>query len=112
MQTSQQTSQHTSKQPSKRPSQPARRPGPRTAQVLGPAALHRLAQLSIGLKPFQALDYDPATGSVVITTETLVALHETEKIARLVADWREGERLRVRRFPDGYKVTTVSEVTL
>jgi hypothetical protein len=68
--------------------------------------------LAIGLKPFQALEYDPATGSAVITTETLVGPHETEKIARLVADRREGERLRVRRFPDGYKVTTSSEVTL
>ena len=82
------------------------------ARGLGPAGLHKLAQLSISLKPFQALEYDPATGSVVITTESLVAVHETEKIMRLVANRREGEKLRIRRFPDGYKVTTINELTL
>jgi hypothetical protein len=131
MQTSKQTSQQAPKQTSKQTwrtlknttqmpgsaqsSRKTRAQAPQQTvqkRVLSSAGLRKLAQLSIGLRPFQALEYDPATGSVVITTETLVAAHETEQIIRLVANRREEEKLRIRRFPDGYKVTTVSELTL
>lgn len=118
MQTSQSPPQPTLQQtPEQRPEQTpeqTRRTPQSTPQEKspGPTALGKLAQLSVCLEPFQAIEYDPATGSVVITTETLFAAHETDKITRLVANRREGEKLRIRRFPDGYKVTTVNELTL
>jgi hypothetical protein len=121
-----QPSNQSSNQPSNQPlTQARRRPESTThaegpdadgsgddAHSPGPVGLRRLVQLSVGLKPFQALEYDPATGRVVITTETLVATHETGKIAHLIAARPEGAILRIRRFPDAYKVTTISELTL
>ena len=72
----------------------------------------KIAQICLGLKPFQALEYDPVTNTVSIITECLVPSKAVDQISRIVTSRREDEKVMVRRYADKFKITFVRSIKL
>ena len=69
-----------------------------------------LAQVCIGLHPFQSLEYDPTNMVLSIITESLVPSRAVEQIAEILARRRADEKLSVRRFNDSFKIALVRQM--
>ncbi len=72
----------------------------------------KIAQICLGLKPFQALEYDPVTNTVSIVTECLVPSKAVDQISRIVTSRREDEKVMVRRYADKFKITFIRSIKL
>jgi hypothetical protein len=62
------------------------------------------------LRPFQSLEYDPATNVISIITESLVPSRAIEQMNEVLAGRRSDEKLSVRRFADTYKIAFVRQL--
>jgi|GEM_PF-2238986 hypothetical protein len=72
----------------------------------------KIAQICLGLKPFQALEYDPVTNTVSIITECLVPSKAVDQISRIVTSRRDDEKVMVRRYADKFKITFIRSIKL
>jgi hypothetical protein len=72
----------------------------------------KIAEVVVKLKPFQSLEYDPATGVVLIITELLVPGEDVDQITEILARRREDEKVSVKRFADTYKVVLIRRLKL
>ncbi|MEZ4864488.1 MAG: hypothetical protein R3C14_24450 [Caldilineaceae bacterium] len=72
----------------------------------------KIAQICLGLKPFQSLEYDPVTNTISIITECLVPSKAVDQISRIVTSRREDEKVSVRRYADKFKITFVRSIKL
>lgn len=79
---------------------------------LSPTISEKIAQICIGLKPFQALEYDPATNTISIITECLVPSKAVDQISRIVTSRRDDEKVTVRRYADKFKITFIRCIKL
>lgn len=72
----------------------------------------KIAQICLGLKPFQALEYDPGTNTVSIVTECLVPSKAVDQISLIVTSRRDDEKVMVRRYADKFKITFIRSIKL
>jgi hypothetical protein len=72
----------------------------------------KIAQICLGLKPFQALEYDPVTNTVSIVTECLVPSKAVDQISLIITSRRDDEKVMVRRYADKFKITFVRSIKL
>lgn len=72
----------------------------------------KIAQICLGLKPFQALEYDPVTNTVSIITECLVPSKAVDQISHIVTSRRDDEKVTVRRYADKFKITFIRSIKL
>jgi hypothetical protein len=72
----------------------------------------KIAQVCASLKPFQSLEYDPATGLVLIITELLVPGHDLNQLAEILTHRRADEKISVKRFADNYKIVLTRRIKL
>jgi len=72
----------------------------------------KIAQICLGLKPFQALEYDPVTNTVSIVTECLVPSKAVDQISLIITSRRDDEKVMVRRYADKFKITFVRTIKL
>ena len=72
----------------------------------------KIAQICLGLKPFQALEYYPSTNTVSIVTECLVPSKAVDQISLIVTSRRDDEKVMVRRYADKFKITFVRSIKL
>ena len=77
-----------------------------------PTLSEKIAQTCVGLKPFQALEYDPVTNTISIITECLVPSKAVDQISRIVTSRRDDEKVTVRRYADKFKITFVRCIKL
>ncbi|MCB0061741.1 MAG: hypothetical protein KDE19_06485 [Caldilineaceae bacterium] len=82
------------------------------ANNASPTLSEKIAQICVGLKPFQALEYDPVTNTISIITECLVPSKAVDQISRIVTSRREDENITVRRYADKFKITFVRCIKL
>jgi hypothetical protein len=79
---------------------------------VSPTLSEKIAQICVGLKPFQALEYDPVTNTISIITECLVPSKAVDQISRIVTSRRDDEKVTVRRYADKFKITFVRCIKL
>lgn len=72
----------------------------------------KIAQVCANLKPFQAVEYDPATGMVLIISEFLVPGHDAGQVTELLTHRRADEKVSVKRFADNYKIILTRRIKL
>jgi hypothetical protein len=72
----------------------------------------KIAEVISRLKPFQALEYDPATGVVSIITELLVPYDDIDQIADLLSRRRDDETVTVKRYAENFKISLVRRLKL
>lgn len=72
----------------------------------------KIAQICLGLKPFQALEYDPVINTVSIVTECLVPSKAVDQISLIITSRRDDEKVMVRRYADKFKITFVRSIKL
>lgn len=82
------------------------------ANNASPTLSEKIAQICVGLKPFQALEYDPVTNTISIITECLVPSKAVDQISRIVTSRRDDEKITVRRYADKFKITFVRCIKL
>jgi hypothetical protein len=72
----------------------------------------KIAEVCANLKPFQSLEFDPASGVVTIVTELLVPSHDTDQVAEIVAKRRADEKILVNRYADTFKIALTRQIKL
>jgi len=72
----------------------------------------KLAQISLKLKPFQSLAYDPSNNTVTLITECLVPILALDELSRIVQGRHDDDQLIVKRYTDQFKVTFSRSIAL
>lgn len=72
----------------------------------------KIAKICINLRPFQALEYDPALGTLVLITEWLIPSSDVERVADIIAHRKEDEKITVRRYDENYKVALIKRLSV
>ncbi len=72
----------------------------------------KIAKICANLRPFQALEYDPAAGIIVLITEWLIPSGDVERISDIIAHRKEDEKITVRRFDENYKVALIKRLSV
>ena len=72
----------------------------------------KLAKICVNLRPFQALEYDPALGMILLITEWLIPSSEVERIAEIIARRKEDEKITVKRYDESFKVALIKRLTV
>ncbi len=72
----------------------------------------KIAKICLHLLPYQALEYDPGLGMVLITTQWSISVDEVDKLFEILARRQADERVTVRRFDTHYKVSLVKSLTV
>ncbi len=70
----------------------------------------KIAKICVNLRPYQALEYDPAVGMLLLITEWLIPSADVDKIGEILARRTDDEKITVRRFDDNYKVALVKRL--
>jgi hypothetical protein len=69
-----------------------------------PVLSGKIAQACANLKPFQTIEYDPATNTVLIVTELLVPSPDVNQLVEILAHRRADEKVTIKRFAEHYKI--------
>lgn len=72
----------------------------------------RLVYICRNLAPFQALEFDPQTNSIILITEWLIPYHNAERIYDIIARRKKDEKITIRRFEENYKVALVKRMII
>jgi len=72
----------------------------------------KIAKICANLRPFQALEYDPTAGIIVLITEWLIPSGDVERISDIIAHRKEDEKITVRRFDENYKVALIKRLSV
>jgi hypothetical protein len=72
----------------------------------------KLGQVYVKLIPFQSLEFDPATGIVIIMTKWQVPHHEHHQLSTILEQLGADEQLKVKRFPNHYKIVLTKRIRL
>ena len=72
----------------------------------------KMTKISLKLRPYQSLEYDPEDGVVAINTEWLVPRTATDQILEILACRKEDEKLTIRCYDKNYKITLVSRLAV
>ncbi len=72
----------------------------------------KIAKICANLRPFQALEYDPAAGIIVLITEWLIPSSDVERISDIIAHRKEDEKITVRRYDENYKVALIKRLSV
>lgn len=71
---------------------------------------NKLTEACKNLRPFQSLEFDPASASVTIVTETIVPRNDIAQLYDVLAQHGRSEKLSVRCYADIYKITTTKKI--
>jgi len=72
----------------------------------------KITKICVQLRPYQALEYDPAVEMLLLTTEWLISSSDADKLGEIVARRTDDEKITVRRFDDNYKVALVKRLVV
>ena len=72
----------------------------------------KIAKICANLRPFQALEYDPAAGMILIITEWLIPSGEVGQISEIIARRKADEKITVRRYDENYKVALIKRLSV
>lgn len=72
----------------------------------------KIARICANLRPFQALEYDPAAGMILIITEWLIPSGEVDKISEIIARRKDDEKITVRRYDENFKVALIKRLAV
>ena len=72
----------------------------------------KIAKICQHLRPYQALEYDPGLGIVLITTEWSISINEMDKVGEILAHRQADEKITVRRFGTHYKISLVKSLAV
>jgi hypothetical protein len=72
----------------------------------------KIAKICANLRPFQALEYDPAAGMILIITEWLIPSGEVEQISEIIARRKADEKITVRRYDENFKVALIKRLAV
>jgi hypothetical protein len=64
----------------------------------------KLAEVCRNLKPLQSLEFDPASGTVIIVTELVVPSSDEDQIAEILLHYSGNTKVLIRRLADTYKI--------
>lgn len=72
----------------------------------------KIAEVCTNLRPFQAVEYDPSTGHLSVTTEWLIPTTQVQQLVEILGRRKEDEKVSVRRFDQNFKVAMEKSVQL
>ena len=72
----------------------------------------KLAEISLKLKPSQALAYDPSDNTFTLLTECMVPSQAADELARIVEGRHDDEFMVVKRYTNEFKITFARSVVL
>ena len=72
----------------------------------------KLAQISLKLKPSQALAYDPNDNTFTLLTECVVPSQAADELARIIQGRHDDEFMVVKRYTNEFKITFARSVVL
>ncbi len=71
---------------------------------------NKLTEACKNLRPLQSLEFDRASASVTIITETIVPRNDVAQLCDVLAQRGQSEKLSVRCYADIYKITTTKKI--
>ena len=73
---------------------------------------NKIAKICVSLRPFQALEYDPSAGMILLITEWLIPSSEVERISDIIARRKEDEKITVKRYDENYKIALIKRLNV
>lgn len=70
----------------------------------------KIALIMTGLRPFQALEYDPASERTVLITEWLIPYEEGDRLLNIIDHRKPNDKITIRRFDENYKIALITRL--
>jgi hypothetical protein len=72
----------------------------------------KISKICLHLRPYQALEYDPALGVVIITTDWSIPIDQVNQLQEILAQRHNDEKIIVRRFDAHYKISLIRSLAV
>ena len=73
---------------------------------------NKIAKICANLRPFQALEYDPSAGTILLITEWLIPSSEVDRVSDIIARRKEDEKITVRRYDENYQIALIKRLVV